>query len=115
MPLSGDEPSQTNTSFTEAATQTVSLAATDIEPTRCTTSLVETEGENWYLLVVTTSIGQLSLESAGNGLKGSSTALLGGDTFQNPQMAAVLSASTRAVSYGGATMRELEDDVTDLV
>ena len=105
LPL-GDEPSKPDTSFTEATTQTVSPATTDAEPIRHTTSPVGTEGENWYLLVITASIGQLSLESAGNGLEGSSTAPQGGDTFQNPQMAAVLSTSTRVVGYGGATMEE---------
>ena len=109
MPPLGNEPSKPDTGFTEATTQTIFLATTDAEPIRCTTPLVGMKGENWYLLVVTTSIGQLSLESAGNGLEGSSTAPHGGDTFQNPQMAAVLTASTRAVSYGGATMKELEE------
>ena len=99
--------SKPDTSFTEASTQTVFPAATNAEPTRCTTPPAGLEGEDQYLLVVTTLIGQLSLESAGNGLEGSLTALQGGHTFQNPQMAAVLSASARAVSYGGATMKEL--------
>ena len=83
LPL-GDEPSEPDTGFTEATTETVSLAVTNAEPIRHTTPLVGMEGENWYLLVITTSIGQLSLESASNGLEGSSTALQGGDTFQNP-------------------------------
>ena len=82
LPL-GDEPSKTDTSFTEATTQTISLAETDTEPLRHTTPLVRVEGENWYLLVVTTSIGQLSLESASNGIEGSLTAPCGGDTSQN--------------------------------
>ena len=79
LPL-GDEPSSTDTGFIEATTQTISLAATDTEPIRHTTLLGGMEGENQYLLVVTTSIGQLSLESASNGLKGSLTAPHG-DTF----------------------------------
>ena len=81
MPLLADEPGKPNTGFTDASTQTISPAMTNAEPVRCTTPPVGTEGENWYLLVVTTSIGQLSLESAGNGLEGSLTALHGGDTF----------------------------------
>ena len=80
MPL-GDEPNKTNIGFTEATTQTISLAETDTEPIRHTTPPVGVEGENQYLLVVTALIGQLSLESASNGIKGSSTALHGGDTF----------------------------------
>ena len=81
MLLLGDEPSEPDTSFTEATTQTISPAVTDAEPIRHTTPPVGMEGENQYLLVLTASIGQLSLESAGNGLEGSSTALHGGDTF----------------------------------
>ena len=84
MPPLGKKPSETDTGFTEATTQTVSLAMTDTETVRHTIPPVGTEGENWYLLVVTASIGQLSLESTGNGLEGSSTALHGGDIFQNP-------------------------------
>ena len=109
IPPLGNEPSKPNTGFTEATTQTVSPATTDAEPIRHTTPPVGTEGENQYLLVVTTFIGQLSLEPASNGLEGSSAAPHGGDTFQNPQMAAVLSASTRVIGYGGATMKELEE------
>ena len=72
MLLLGNEPSEPDTS---------SLTVTDTEPARHTTLLVRMEGENWYLLLVTTLIGQLSLESAGKGLKGSLTALHGGDIF----------------------------------
>ena len=79
-----DKHGKPDTSFTEASTQTVSPAMTDAESVRCTTPPVGMEGENQYLLVVTTLIGQLSLESASNGLKGSLTALCGRDPFQNP-------------------------------
>ena len=108
LPL-GDEPSKPDTGFTESTNQTISPAMTHTEPIRHTTPPVGVEGENWYLLVITASIGQLSLDSASNGLEGSSTDLCGGNTFQNPGMAAVLSTSRRAVSYGGATMKELEE------
>ena len=91
LPL-GDEPSKPDTSLTEATTKTISPVTTNAEPIRCTTPLVGMEGENQYLLVIAVSIGQLSLESTSNGLEGSSIAPHGGDTFQNPQMAAVLSA-----------------------
>ena len=80
LPL-GDEPSKPDTGFPEATTQTVSPAITNTEPIRHTTLPVGMEGENWYLLVITVSIGQLSLESTSNGLNGSSTALHGGDAF----------------------------------
>ena len=83
MPPLGDEPSEPDTSFMEATTQTISPAVANAEPIRHTTPPVGMEGENWYLLVVTALIGQLSLESASNSLEGSSTALCGGDTFCN--------------------------------
>ena len=108
LPL-GDQPSGVDTGFTEATTQTASPATTKVDTTRCITPLFGTERENWYLLVVTTSIEQLSLGPSGNNIKKSSTAPPQGNTFQNPQMAALLSGSTRAVGYGGATMKELEE------
>ena len=70
LPLGG----KSDTSFTEATTQTISPTATNNESIKHTTPLVGMEGENWYLLVITASIGQLSLESASNGPKGSTTA-----------------------------------------
>ena len=100
MPPFGNKPGKPNTG---------SPTVTNTEPARHTTPPVGTEGENQYLLVVITLIGQLSLESSSNGLKWSLTALWGGDIFQNPWMAAVLSASTRVVNYGGATMKELKE------
>ena len=108
LPL-GNKPSELDTGFTEATTQTASPATTNVEPIRHITPPVGMEGENQYLLVVTASIGQLSLGSASDDLKESSTAPPRGDTFQNPCIAAVLSESTRAVGYRGATMKELED------
>ena len=86
LPL-GDKPSEFDTSFTEATTQTVPLPQIDVKPIRHITPPVGMEGENWYLLVVTTSIEQLSLESTSNGPEESSTAPHRGDSFQNPQMA----------------------------
>ena len=109
IPPLGIEPSKTDASFTEATTQAISLAEADTEPIGHTTIPVRTEGGNWYLLVVTALIEQLSLESVGNGIERSLIAPCGGDTFQNPQMAAVLSVPTRTVSYGSATMKELEE------
>ena len=82
---------------------------TDVESIRPITPPVGMEGEKWYLLVITASIEQLSLEFADDGLGESSTAPHREDTFWNPQMAAVLSGSTRAVGYRGATMKELEE------
>ena len=108
MPL-GNETSDLDTGFTEATTQTVSLDVNNVEPIRCITPQDGTEEENWYQLVVTTSIRQLSLQSVGDDLRELSAALPGGNTFWNPHMAAVLSGSTKAVSYPGATMKELEE------
>ena len=79
------------------------------ELVRCITPLDGTEEENHYLLVITTSIRQLSLVSAGNDLGESSTAPPGGDTFWDPHMVAVPSGSTRVVSYQGTIMKELEE------
>ena len=67
------------------------------------------EGENQYLLVITTSIEQLSLGPSGDNPEQSSTDLPRGNMFQNLQMAAVLSGSTRAVSYGGAMVKDLKE------
>ena len=108
-PPLGNEPSKLDTSFAEATAQTASPAVANVEPIGCITPLVGMERENWYLLVITASIGKLCLGSASGDLKESSTALLRGDTFWNPFMVAVLSGSTRAVSYQGATMKELEE------
>ena len=44
----GNKPSELDTGFTEATTQTVSPAMTDIEPIRHITPPVGTERENWY-------------------------------------------------------------------
>ena len=108
LPL-GNELGELDTSFTVATNQTTLPAMSDVEPMRCITPLDGMEEENWYLLVITTSIRQLSLGSAGNDLRESSTAPPGGDTFQNPCMVAVLSGSTRVAGYQGATMKELEE------
>ena len=64
------------------------------------------EEENQYLLVIMTSISQLSLGSVGDNLRELSAAPPGGNTFWNPCMAAVLSGSTKAVSYPGAHHEE---------
>ena len=44
----------------ETTTHTTSLDA-EKDMTRCTTLLSETEKDNWYLLVITASVGQLNL------------------------------------------------------
>ena len=109
MPPLGDEPSELDTGFTEATTQTISLTANDVEPIRHIIPQDRMEEENHYLLVITTSIRQLSLGSVGNNLGELSAAPPGGNTFWNPHMAAILSGLTRAVGYPGATVKELEE------
>ena len=108
LPL-GNEPRELDTGFTESTTQTVSPTTNDVELIQCITPQDGIEEENQYLLVVTTSIRQLSLGSVGNDLRESSAALPGGNTFWNPCMAAVLSGSTRAISYPSATIKDLEE------
>ena len=107
LPL-GNEPSELDTSFTEATTQTISLAANNVEPIRCIIPQDRMEEVIWHLLVIMTLIRQLSLGSVSINLRQSSATPPGGNTFQNPHTAAVLSGSTRAVIYPGATMKELE-------
>ena len=53
----------------EAATQTASPAMTDVELTGCITPPDRTEEENWYLLVITTSIRQLNLGTTDDDLR----------------------------------------------
>ena len=65
--------------------------------------------ENWYLLVITTSVEQLSLGPGSDNPERSTTDSTRGNTFQNPWMAAIFSGSTRAVSYGGNTVKELKE------
>ena len=85
--------------FVEVTTHTTSPVAEE-DAAGCSTSLSGTERENWYLLVV----GQLNLGPGGNSPK-IPTADEG--TFQNPRMAAIFTRSTRTISYGGATIKEL--------
>ena len=105
----GNEPSGLDTGYTEATTQTAPPAAANIDMARCISPPFGMERENWYLLVVTTSIEQLSLGPGGNNPKKSPTDPPRGNTLQNPWMAAVLSGSTRMLGYGGATMKELKE------
>ena len=64
--------------------------------------LLGTERENQYLLVV----GQLNL---GPGSDNPEIPAADGDTFRNSWMAAIFPMSTRAISYGGATVKELNE------
>ena len=72
----GDKPSGLDTGFTEATIQTAPPAAADVHMARCITPPFGMERENWYLLVITTSIEQLSLGPSGDNPQKSSTAHL---------------------------------------
>ena len=92
----------------ENTTHTASTIA-DEDAAGCTIPPSGTEGENQYLLVITASVGQLNLGPGSNNPDRSTTNSPSGNTFQNPWMAAIFSGSTRAVSYGGATVKELKE------
>ena len=86
-----------------------SMEAADEDSARCTTLPSGTERENWYLLVITASVEQLSLGPSSDSSEESTTDLPKGNPFQNPWMAAMFSGSPRAVSYGGTTVKELKE------
>ena len=110
QPPLGNQPVEQDTSFMEATTQTASPAISSVEPTRYITPLDRTEEENWYILVVTTSIRQLNLETADVDLGELATAPPGRDAFQNPHMVAVFLGPTRRVISGqGTTVKEIEE------
>ena len=92
----------------ETTTHTTSPIVEE-DMTRCITPPSRTERENWYLLVITASVGQLNLGPSSDNPERSTTDPHDENTFQNPQMAATFSGSTRAVSYGGATVKELNE------
>ena len=94
----------------EATTQIASPTMSEVELTRPITPPDRTEEENWYVLVITTLIRQLNLETTGVDLRESVTAMPGSGAFKNPHMAAVLSGpARRAISGQGAIVKELEE------
>ena len=95
--------------FTEATIHPTSPIIANVDTARCTTPPSGKERENGYLLVITASVEQLSLGPGGNNPERSTTNLPWGNAFQNPWMAAIFSGKTRAVSYGGTTMKELKE------
>ena len=56
------------------------------DATGCTTPTSGTERENWYLLIITTSVGQLYLGPSGDNPERSTTDPHEENTFWNPQM-----------------------------
>ena len=106
----GDQPGEQDTSLMEATTQTASPAMSNVKLTGHITPLDRMEEQNQYVLVITTLIRQLNLETADDNLRESATAPPGRDAFQNPHMAAVLLGPTRrAISGQGTTVKELEE------
>ena len=100
--------------------QDASLMKAATQPASDTTSVVKltspiippdwTEEERQYMLVVTTSVRSLNLETTRVVLGDMVTTLAGGMAFWNPCMAAVLPRpipERRAISNQGATMTEL--------
>ena len=105
-----NQPGEQNTYFMEAATQTASLAMSNVKLTGRITPPSRMEEENWYVLVVTTSIRQLNLGISDDDLRESVTASPGRDAYWNPHMVAVFSVPMRrAISHQGMIVEELED------
>ena len=92
----------------ETTTHTASPIAEE-DVTRCTTPPSGTERENWYLLVITASVGQLNLGPSGNNPERSTTDLHEENTFWNPQMGDTFPGPSRAISYEGTTVKELNE------
>ena len=78
---------------------------TEEDMAECTNPPTGTERENPYLLVITTSVGELNLGPGGDNAR---RPHVEGNMFQNLQMVAILTAPVRVVCYGGATIKELK-------
>ena len=94
--------------FTEATTHTASPIAEE-DLTRCTIPLSETERESQYLLVITASVRQLNLGPSSDNCERPTVEPHDDNKIWNPRMAATFSGCTRAVSFGGATVKELNE------
>ena len=94
--------------FMETTIHTTSSAAEE-DMARCLTPPSGTEKENMYLFVITTCVGQLNLGPRGDGSKSSRADICNENTFQNLQMAATFPGSTKAISYGGTTVKESDE------
>ena len=91
--------------FRKATTHAAS-PITEEDMAECATPPTRTERGNPYLLVITASVGQLNLGPGGNNARRFTPE---GNAFQNLQMVATLTAHTRAVCYGGTTIKELDE------
>ena len=92
--------------FMEATSHTTSPIAEE-DLTRCTTPPSETERESWYLLVITTSVGQLNLVPSSDNCKRPTVEPCDDNIFWNPWMAATFSGCTMVIGFGGTTVKEL--------
>ena len=72
----------------------------------CTSRPLEVKWSNRYMLVVTSSVGWLNLGPDGDNAGGSPDS---GNVFQNPQMSAVFPQPCEVISYGGFTIKELNE------
>ena len=105
-----NQPIGQDASLIKAATQTASATASGVKLTSPIAPPNQTEEEKLYILVVTTLVRNLNLETTSVILRNMVTALARGGAFQSPHMAAVLSGpiqARRAISNQGATMKEL--------
>ena len=93
-------------SFIEVATQAASATTSGVNMTSPITPPNHMEEERWYMLVATTLIRRLNLETTGVVLGDTATALPGGSAFPYPHMAAVLSG--RVIRNQGITVKELD-------
>ena len=89
----------------EAPSHSISSLAEE-EVIWCTSLLPEVKRSDRYMLIVTSSVGRLNLGPDGDNAR---RPLGGGNVFQNLQMSAVFPQPGRAINYGGATVKELNE------
>ena len=105
-----DWPTGQDTSPIEATTKTASATKSVVKLTSPIVPPDWTEEEKWYILVVTTLVKSLNLETTSVMLGDTVTASARGGAFWNPHMAAVLPGPIQekaVISNQGATMKEL--------
>ena len=91
--------------FRKAATYATSPVAEE-DMAKHATSPTGTERENPCLLVITASVPWLNLGPGGNSARRPTAE---GNAFQNLQMMATFAVPTRAVCYGDANIKELNE------
>ena len=91
--------------FRKATTHATS-PFTEEDMAKCAAPPTGTERENPYLLVITASVAQLNLGPGGDSARRPTAE---GNAFWNLQMVATFTVPTRAVCYGDATIKELNE------